>query len=92
MSGEDHQVIFKPIELLADRFLNLLIAPTFKISAPDTAIEKGITAEHAIGTAHQADTAWSMHRGVQHFECERAEGDCISFFQQNIRLSFDERC
>src|SRR5260370_17708347 len=73
MSGEDHQVIFKRIELFADRFLDLLVASTFKICAPDTAIEKGITAEHAKGTAHQADTAWSMPRRVHHYDCDPSE-------------------
>src|SRR5712664_3409627 len=68
MSRKDHQVIFKRIQLLTDRFLDLLIASTLKVSPSDTTIEEGITGEYTIGATHQADTTASMARSMKHFQ------------------------
>src|SRR5260370_3130920 len=92
MSRKHHQVIFKRIQLLTDRFLDLLIASTLKVSPSYTTIEEGIDGEYTIGATHQADTTASMARSMQHFQCECTKGDRVAFIEQNIRLALDKRC
>src|SRR5256885_16227133 len=85
MSRKHHQVIFKRIQLFTDRFLDLLVASTLKVSTSYTAIEEGITGEYTIGTTDQADTTASMTWSMQHFQCECAKGNRVAFIEQNIR-------
>src|SRR5260370_41248209 len=54
-------------------------------------MKEGIAAEYAVRTTYKADTTGRVARSVQHLECQCAERERISFFQQHVRFSFDER-
>src|SRR5258708_13236247 len=54
-------------------------------------MKEGIAAEYAVRTTYKADTTGRVARSVQHLECQCAERECISFFQQHVRFSLDER-
>src|SRR5260221_14330609 len=54
-------------------------------------MKEGIATEYAVRTTYKADTTGRVARSVQHLECQCAERERISFFQQHVRFSFDER-
>ena len=67
-------------------------AATVRSCTPNAAAEEGISTKHAVGATQETYSSWSMAGSMQYLECKRAEGEHISFFKQDIRLSLDERC